>query len=255
MSVFDFLIVLLLLPLIYQNFKFLYLKLMRNFIISRIEAKRNTKVIIMIHKKRSPFLGIFGTDKIDIENSEAILDELRSVPESKAIDIIIHTPGGFAIAAEQIALALAEHKSEITAFIPHYALSGGTLIAVAANKIVMDKNAFLGRIDPQLIGFPAASLVKAIDKKEINEISDSALVLADIAEKSIKQLTGFVVKILKIRRYDLSKIDKIATELVSGKYTHDHPLTYSEALDYGLKVNTGIPGEVYKLLKLYTSRY
>jgi ClpP class serine protease len=64
------------------------------------------------------------------------------------------------LAAEQIAKALVEHKGKITVFVPHYAMSGGTLIALAADEIVMDSNAVLGQVDPQIGEMPAASIVK-----------------------------------------------------------------------------------------------
>jgi len=53
-------------------------------------------------------------------------------------------PGGLVLAAEQIAPALRRHSGTVTVFVPRYAMSGGTLIALAADEIVMDPNAVLG---------------------------------------------------------------------------------------------------------------
>jgi ClpP class serine protease len=47
------------------------------------------------------------------------------------------------LAALQIARALHDYKGKVTAFVPHYAMSGGTLIALAADEIVMSKNSVL----------------------------------------------------------------------------------------------------------------
>jgi len=44
------------------------------------------------------------------------------------------------LAAEQIAKALVQRKAKVTAFVSHYAMSGGSLIALAADEIVMDPN-------------------------------------------------------------------------------------------------------------------
>jgi hypothetical protein len=55
-------------------------------------------------------------------------------------------------------------RGGVTAFVPHYAMSGGTLIALAANETVMCQQSILGPIDPQVGSFPAASLTVALLK-------------------------------------------------------------------------------------------
>lgn len=96
------------------------------------------------------------------------------------------------LAAEQIAQALAAHKGKVTVFVPHYAMSGGTLLALAADAIVMDPNAVLGPVDPQLGEYPAASLVKLREWKTPDKISDKMLVLSDISAKALVQVQRFV---------------------------------------------------------------
>jgi len=70
--------------------------------------------------------------------------------------MVLHTPGGLVLASEQIALALEKHPSKVTVFIPHYAMSGGTMIALAADEIVLDENAVMGPVDPQLGQYPTS---------------------------------------------------------------------------------------------------
>lgn len=53
-------------------------------------------------------------------------------------------------------------------FVPDYAVSGGKLIALAADEIVMCENAVLGPADPQLGEYPAASILKATRQKPID---------------------------------------------------------------------------------------
>ena len=53
------------------------------------------------------------------------------------IDFVIHTPGGLVLAAMQIARAVEAHKAKVTVYVPVYAMSGGTLIALAADEIVL----------------------------------------------------------------------------------------------------------------------
>jgi ClpP class serine protease len=96
----------------------------------------------------------------------------------------VHTPGGLVLAAMQIARAVEAHKAKVTAYVPVYAMSGGTLIALAADEIVLGEFSVLGPIDPQIAGLPAAS--KARDSKPVESVFDLTLVLADVAEKARK---------------------------------------------------------------------
>lgn len=83
---------------------------------------------------------------IDIDDSEQVLRAIRLTPAEMPIDLILYTPGGLVLAAEQIALGLREHREKVTVFVPHYAMSGGTLIALAADELVMDPHAILGPV-------------------------------------------------------------------------------------------------------------
>ncbi len=171
------------------------------------------------------------------------------------VDIIMHTPGGLALAATQIAMALKAHPSKKTVIIPHYAMSGGTLIAFAANEIIMDPHAALGPVDPQLGDqtgvYPATSLIKVAQKKKIDEMDDKTLVYAEEAEKAVTQMKTLLKKILE-GKCDEGNIDTIINEFVSGKYTHDHPFMAEDAkVLLGDCVRTDVPQEVYDLMSLF----
>src|ERR1700704_1704056 len=115
------------------------------------------------------------------------------------IDLVLHTPGGLVLAAEQIASALRRHPGAVNVFVPHYAMSGGALIALAADEIVMDPNAVLGPVDPQLgMGqgsVPAASILAALAQPNPNR-DDQTLILGDIAEKALRQVKAAVKQLL-----------------------------------------------------------
>ena len=222
-------------------------------ILLQLERKRGSRVIAMIHRQETmSLLGFPIFRYIDIDDSEEVLRAIRLTPEEMPIDLILHTPGGLVLAAEQIALALREHKGKVTVFIPHYAMSGGTLIALAADEIVMDPHAVLGPVDPQIGQFPAASIVRAVGQKNVNEIEDQTLILADVAEKALRQVRAVVQRLLE-DRMPAGEAGRIAEMLSSGTWTHDYPLTVSEARSLGLPVSTEMPPEVYKLCLLYTS--
>jgi ClpP class serine protease len=138
----------------------------RTEVLQQFQQERKSRVIGLIHHQDQVSLfGVPVSSSISIEDSEAVLRAIRLTPPEQPIDVILHTPGGLVLAAEQIAKALAEHKGKVTVFVPHYAMSGGTLIALAADEIVMNPNAVLGPVDPQIGPVPAASVVKVLESK------------------------------------------------------------------------------------------
>src|SRR3954452_21753177 len=138
-----------------------YLLAQRRIALSRISRAREATVMTLIHRQESmSLLGIPLMRYIDIDDAEGVLRAVNETPPGRAIEIILHTPGGLVIAAQQIASALADHDGHVTAVIPHYAMSGGTLIALAADEILVDPHTAVGPVDPQLGQYPAASLVE-----------------------------------------------------------------------------------------------
>ena len=134
--------------------------------------------------------------------------------------------------------------------VPHYAMSGGTLLALAADEILMDPDAVLGPVDPQLGDLPAASLVRVVEKKPVERLDDRTLVMADVAEKAVRHMKQ-VVRDLTFERMGQEKSDSLAEELAGGHYTHDDPITVDEARQLGLPIETGLPDEAYELMDLF----
>jgi ClpP class serine protease len=224
---------------------------MRLRVMQRLERKRKSRVIALIHRQETmSFLGFPIMRFINIDDSEEVLRAIRMTPPDMPIDFIIHTPGGLVLAAEQIARALNKHPAKVTVFIPHYAMSGRTLIALAADEIVMDENAVLGPLDPQIGNCPAVSLLKLLERKDINHIDDQTLIMADIAEKAINQVRRTIIDLLK-DNMPLEKAESIAVALTEGRWTHDYPITVDEARALGLPVSTDMPEEVYELMSLH----
>src|SRR5256885_9886655 len=165
------------------------LEAMRTRKIAQLERKRGSRVILLVHRQETMrLLGFPLMRYIDINDSEEVLRAIQMTDDDVPLDIVLHTPGGLVLAALQIARAIREHKGKVTVFVPHYAMSGGTLIALAADEIVMCGHAVLGPIDPQLGQSPAASLLKVIEEKPVGRIDDQTLVLADVGRKAIAQV-------------------------------------------------------------------
>ncbi len=223
----------------------------RQRLIARIEKQRGSRVILLIHRQETmSLLGFPILRYIDINDSEEVIRAIHMTDPDVPLDIILHTPGGLVLASYQIAHAIKLHPGKVTVFVPHYAMSGGTLIALAADEIVMGEHAVLGPVDPQIGEFPAASLIKIVEKKPISEVDDKTLLLADIGQKAIEQLRKQVHFLLK-DRYPEDKAQELARVLSEGRWTHDYPITIDEARNLGLNVNSNVPEEIYQLMALY----
>ena len=228
----------------------------RESALKSLGRKRGTTVMTLIHRQET--LSLFGLPLaryIDIDDSEELLRIIRLTPEEQPIDLIIHTPGGIALAATQIAFALKAHKGKTTVMVPHYAMSGGTLIALAADEILMDPNAVLGPVDPQ-IGtqkgtYAATSIIKVVETKARDETDDETLYLAEEARKALSQMIDTVRDLLK-DKFEPDRVEQVIDNLVEGKYTHDFPITAEATCELlGECATAEIPREVYQLMDFY----
>ncbi len=219
--------------------------------IAKIEKERGSRVILLIHRQETmSLLGFPVMRFIDINDSEQVIRAIHMTDPDVPIDLVLHTPGGLVLAALQIARAVKDHPGKVTAFVPHYAMSGGTLIALAADEIVMDKHAVLGPVDPQMGNSPAASLLKVIKSKPIDKVDDQSIVMADMAEKALKQMKKNVTELLS-DKLGLEKAQELSEILSQGTWTHDHPISWQEAKDMGLPIRTDMPDLFYELMALF----
>jgi ClpP class serine protease len=234
-------------PVLKQRF----LDASRQRLIAKIERQRHSRVILLVHRQEQmSLLGFPVYRYIDVNDSEEVMRAIHLTDLDVPLDLVLHTPGGLVLAALQIARAIHKHQGKVTAFVPHYAMSGGTLIALAADEIVMSEYAVLGPVDPQLGEYPAASILKAVAKKPIAEIDDKTLILADQAEKAMSQVCESVRELLATKCPD-GKAEELARLLSEGTWTHDHPITYETAQSFGLPVRCNIPSEFLDLMHLY----
>ncbi len=224
-------------------------ELVRTF--SKIQKKRKSRIIAVVHRMEPMgLLGIPMLRYIDLNDAEDILEAIRKTPPNKPLEFVMHTPGGLVLPALQIARAIKAHPARTTVFVPHYAMSGGTLIALAADNIVLSDHAVLGPIDPQIGGLPAASVVRVAQEKPIQHTEDYTLVLADVGAMAITQLQRAARELLSGTVSENAAIS-IAEQLSSGRWTHDYPIHHDEALELGLNVSLDMPNEIMQLMALF----
>jgi len=223
----------------------------RQRLLAVIERERGSRVILLIHRQETMSLIGFPVFRyIDIQDSEQVLRAIQMTDPDVPLDLILHTPGGLVLASLQIARAIADRKAKTTVFVPHYAMSGGTLIALAAKEIVMCRHAVLGPVDPQIGAHAAASLLKVLEQKPIQDIDDQTIMLADQARKATGQVRRAVRELIG-DRMPADKADQLSETLTCGRWTHDYPITCEGAKSLGLPVRCDMPEKVLRLLQLY----
>lgn len=231
------------------------LEMRRKTTLRRLEKVRESRAITLIHRQETMMLLGFPLARyIDIEDSEQVLRAIRLTPPEMPIDLMLHTPGGLVLASEQIACALKRHRGKVTVFVPHYAMSGGTLVALAADQIVMDSDAVLGPVDPQLgsqMGgqVPAASVLKALEQPNPNR-EDQTLILGDVARKAITQVHDLVYSLVEDKMPE-EEAEELAQALSQGRWTHDYPISFEQSRTLGLPVSDEMPEQIYSLMNLY----
>jgi len=114
----------------------------------------------------------------------------------------------------------------------------------------MDEHAVLGPVDPQLGQYPAVSIIAAVERKPVERVSDETLILADMSRKALAQVRAVVAE-LAARRLPADRAQALAAKLTGGEWTHDYPITVTEARSLGLEVSTEVPRAIYDLMQLY----
>lgn len=216
-------------------------------ILAQLAAERGSRVLTLIHR-REPWEAADWDKSMGIEDTEVVLREIRRTPPETPIDLILHTPGGLVLAAEMIAMALNARRGKVTVIVPFYAMSGGTLLALAASEILMESYAVLGPLDPQIAGLPSPALVWLVRKKPLHLIQDQTLILAQIAELALAQMCGFICWLLG-SRMEQERARRTAAFLTQGYLAHSSPITFEKARELGLPVKLGVPDLVYELFE------
>ena len=176
--------------------------------------------------------------RITLTETEAVLSWMHRAPPGP-FGMIIHALGGFSTAVDHLARAMRMYEHPITAYVPYRAMSGGTLLALAADRIQMNATAILGPVDPQLAGFPAHSIATLLEKKPIERMSEEWYVLALESRKAIDETTRLV--------RELVASPTAVSRLTNGDTTHGLGIGLSEAQEIGLPVYEGITPEIMAL--------
>lgn len=241
----------------------------------KIEEKRKSKVIIYVTGDRRGLETQIHPEVLDF--FIAHLDSIGTVPK---ISLYLYTTGGHTLAAWSIANLIRQFCHEFEVIVPSKAHSGGTLICLGANTILMTKQATLGPIDPsvntplnpQVPGAPPSARIPvsveaingfielAKNELKISEGTDLTTVLATLASHVHPLVLGQVYRtrgqirmlgrrLLSKHIQDENKIEKLLSFLCSESGSHDYTIYRQEARD-DLGLNIERPNdEQYQIIK------
>lgn len=187
---------------------------------------------------------------------EAVIDEIitRSM-DTKKIMLLLNTNGGVMHSCFKVARALRTTFKKMEIYVPHIAASGGTLVALAGDKIVMGLMSQLSPLDPQVpyngvqisaltcgrfyermckyfedktkeeAPYPAQAIVEKIDPFQMEEW-----------QRDVDTAEAYAKHILTIADYKPEDASRIAKALVRDFSQHDSDINYQVAKDLGLRV-------------------
>jgi ClpP class serine protease len=216
-----------------------------NEIIGRIQSNRRSHVIALVHGHQLPReypWEWYWREFIGPRHMEDFLTAMASVPANAKLDVVLHSFGGGFLAVQQIARAIKAHKGETTVFVPHYAQHLSTLIALAANNIVLGPNAALSFIEPD-----DTALTNVIAAKGARNVSDLTVMRHHMEKNWCREARAFVCEL----EHDASHAGhcRLALEIVGGKRSPWDPMTPKIARSSGLPISTKVPAEVYELIR------
>jgi len=194
---------------------------------------------------------------VSLEDVNGFMSCLMGMDFKKGLFLLLHTPGGQAEAAETIVDYLWSKFADIEVAIPTYAMSAGTMIALASNSIVMGRQSQLGPTDPQIImgnrAFSAHSIEQQFEEAK-NEIAKNPATanawypvlqpfgpaLLQEARKAMAYGNSLVEKWLAARMFaakpDAANVAKSAAEFFGGKDhgSHGRRISRDEASAHGI---------------------
>lgn len=239
-------------------------------------SRRGNPVIVYITSGRSGATGNIAQDSI-----RQFIDQIEKLPQdTKNIDLIINSYGGDGLTSWRLITMLREYlgeKGKLTCFVPYYAFSAATLLAVGCDEIFLHPLASLGPVDPQItvnrkdgpqqFAYEDVSAYTNFlrDEAGITEQREKVGLLSHLVNQIEPSVIGaskrasmqsiiMAEKLLKLhmKGVDAQNAEVIAEKLSKNYFSHGHAVTRSEAIELGLKIskrNTEIEKLLWEIFK------
>lgn len=199
---------------------------------------------------------------IPINKSQSFIKKLKENSKTdKPIYLIIHSTGGSVVESDIIINAIMRHNNPIYTFVPAYAESAATLIALTGQQIFMDSYSYMTPTDTQLhVQFDNNDKVfgskvlmdylNIILRKNV-KIQDPIFVLDALDAKMYhKDNIETLKKIMFRKNISRTNINKIIDILGSGNLPHHYPIGPDDLQKLGIPIEN-YPEDVAKISKLY----
>ena len=118
-------------------------------VLNAISLRRHSTAVIFY---ASGFLQK-ADDNVSItrEDINGFMNALYEAPTANGLTLILHTPGGDPNAVESIVEYLHSKFQRIEVIVPYLAMSGGAMISLASDLLILGRQSQLGPIDPQFL--------------------------------------------------------------------------------------------------------
>ena len=225
------------------------------------KVKEVRKLIKKIGEKRnSTVLVFFCIGSIDSYKAYEMLNIIRNEHNLEDLDLILESGGGQIDAAAKIAHLCKDFSKKFSVFVPYYAKSAATLIALNADELILCKAGELGPIDPQVkhpvldIYLPASSIKNALTFIESSNDAYIKMIMADKLDplligaynQAIEEAKKYLEEIPKIKNAK-NKNDIINT--FTKKYIdHGYPITHKICEDLNLCTSNILDKEIENVL-------
>jgi ClpP class serine protease len=216
----------------------------------RPAGRAGVKTIAVIHDFGNPGSPPDARDSLSVREAFEVLAAIREAGDGTPIDLVLHTPGGSAFACELVAGALKD-RPNTTAYVPYCAMSAGTILALACEKVVMGKNACLGPIDNQFMGIPADAFQRLMKEKPIQAVDDFTALLSYMVDKEQKNAKAQACALMNKSHFAADNACMITDFLSSGDLPHSEQISRERAKALGVNVADGdCPEEIYRLVEM-----
>ena len=226
------------------------------------KLKTNYSIIICNKPTQKKFYNIFLMffdyildDYIfDIDSHDDIIKKIKN---SKINNIILDTTGGSILSNDILINFILTSKIKLNIYVPRKAQSAGTLLALSANNLYVDKDAYLSPTDPQITfeneTYSIKSFMELCDNKDTNYITDKYLLCYYENKKLYDENITLIIKLLEKKlKKNIKDKDKtnFIFELTSGTYSHHKPISGTYLSKY-LDVNICLPQNILDIYNIF----
>lgn len=201
--------------------------------IKKIKRATGRNVVFIKHTSS----GMFNQSMIDQKTATKLYEAMAEF-KGKDFDLILHTPGGEVFSALMISRILKQYPGKIRTIIPQFAMSGGTLLALSTDEIIMNETACLGPVDPQLgslFKFGSAKSWDKIVKFKGKRAEDQSISFALEGDKYTRTIRNHLMDTIDFGMKTKDK-EELATFLTSGGVEHAYSLTPDRLRKMGLPI-------------------